>query len=295
MSAPSELIPNSFQVPNLIVDRLLPHLSGPQAKLLLVVCRQTFGWGKLADHISLSQFQRRGGVSRSSAVAILERFVSLGLLLKTAENSKEGYLWSLNLDANAAAIVDAIKAEKKPRRLSGCAAQSAANRSNARTSPPNGPVHQIDRNRSTEWTGVGPSHGHTETQLNPKPKKISSNATPSPVDTIWEYYKQKLKRSPHLELTKQRRVMGEAGLRACEKLARLNGSTNPAVDAVALMKLAIDRLAESPWHNGQNENGAKYLDWELLFRGRNMVSPQKLTEYWLNDEKFPESGVRGAA
>jgi hypothetical protein len=33
------------------------------------------------------------------------------------------------------------------------------------------------------------------------------------------------------------------------------------------MKLSIDRLADSPWHNGDNGTGAKYLDWEVLFRG----------------------------
>jgi hypothetical protein len=54
------------------------------------------------------------------------------------------------------------------------------------------------------------------------------------------------------------------------------------------MKLAIDRLAESAWHNGANETGTKYLDWEVLFRGRNMPCPQKLTDYWLDDEKFSD-------
>ena len=46
--------------------------------------------------------------------------------------------------------------------------------------------------------------------------------------------------------TRERRVMGEAGLKACEKRARMDGSMQPSEDAIGLMKFAIDRLAEVP-------------------------------------------------
>jgi len=81
--------------------------------------------------------------------------------------------------------------------------------------------------------------------------------------------------------------MGEAGLKACRKLAVDKLQSDPDASAVELMKIAVDRLAESPWHNGKNDTGKKYIDWEVLFRSRALPCPQKLTDYWLDDDKFP--------
>jgi hypothetical protein len=52
-----KMIRNSFQVSNFLVDDLLPHLSGPQAKVLIVLCRRTFGWNQKEDTISFGQFR----------------------------------------------------------------------------------------------------------------------------------------------------------------------------------------------------------------------------------------------
>jgi hypothetical protein len=50
-------------VPNEVFDLLLPDLSGAELKVLLYVCRRTFGFGKLEDGISLSQMLE-GVISR---------------------------------------------------------------------------------------------------------------------------------------------------------------------------------------------------------------------------------------
>jgi Bacteriophage replication protein O len=118
LSKASELIPNSFQVPNLLVDRLLPFLSGPQTKVVLLVCRKTFGWGKRVDLISLGQFQQQAGLSRSSVYEALETFVRAGLLLKTSRGRQQVNEWSLNLEANADDVIrfleESSKAVKRP-------------------------------------------------------------------------------------------------------------------------------------------------------------------------------------
>jgi hypothetical protein len=293
LSKSHELIPNSFQVPNLVADRLLRHLSGPQAKVLIVLCRKTFGWNKRQDIISFGQFRDEAGVSRSAAVDALRVLVASGLVTKVTRGTLEMSSWSLNLDADPESVLERL--------MPGVNAPADGDMGQVRTPAYTDrrpmPLVGLDRPEVQTYTAQRPTPippgGLTETQVNPKPKNLSSNATPLAVEEVWEYYRNKLQRSPHLELTKQRRAMGEAGLRACEKMARMNGSTRPSEDAVTLMKLAIDRLAESPWHNGENGNGTKYLDWEVLFRGRNVPCPQKLTDYWLNDEKFPDA--RGAA
>jgi len=57
-------IPNSFQCPNVIVDELLPELSGSELKVLLYIVRRTFGFQRDSDNISLSQMLN--GIRKSS-------------------------------------------------------------------------------------------------------------------------------------------------------------------------------------------------------------------------------------
>lgn len=285
MSRSLELIPNSFQVPNFLVDKLLPHLSGPQAKILMVLCRKTFGWHKREDVISFGQFRDEAGVSRSSAIEALRVFMDAGLVLKASKGRVDMNAWSLNLDADADKVLERLMIEAKPSADVDKSLGPEADQSNRRTSTAGGLVQPADQKWSNRRTRGGPTGGPTETKETQE-TQIPLIPLTTKLDEVWAYYRERLKRAPHYELTRQRRVMGEAGLKACTKLARMNGSTKPAEDAVSLMKLAIDRLAESPWHNGENERGAKYLDWEGLFRGRNVPSPQKLTDYWLNDEKW---------
>ena len=40
------LIPNSTQVPDLILDYWMPKLSGSEFKVLMYLCRRTYGFGK---------------------------------------------------------------------------------------------------------------------------------------------------------------------------------------------------------------------------------------------------------
>ena len=56
MSNESKFIPNFLQVPNVVIDELLPDLTGAELKCYLVVIRKTKGWNKESDNISISQF-----------------------------------------------------------------------------------------------------------------------------------------------------------------------------------------------------------------------------------------------
>jgi phage replication O-like protein O len=47
--------PNTTQIPNAVFDSLMPGLSGGELKVLLYICRRTFGFQKDSDRISLSQ------------------------------------------------------------------------------------------------------------------------------------------------------------------------------------------------------------------------------------------------
>lgn len=50
------LIPNSTQIPNVILDKILPRIPEAESKCLLYICRRTYGFQKVRDRISLTQF-----------------------------------------------------------------------------------------------------------------------------------------------------------------------------------------------------------------------------------------------
>lgn len=50
------LIPNSTQIPNVILDLVISRIPEAEARCLLYICRRTFGFHKESDRISFSQF-----------------------------------------------------------------------------------------------------------------------------------------------------------------------------------------------------------------------------------------------
>ena len=82
MSNESKFIPNFLQVPNVVIDELLPDLTGAELKCYLVVIRKTKGWNKESDNISISQFMKATGLSNSAVIKACESLVQYGLLVK---------------------------------------------------------------------------------------------------------------------------------------------------------------------------------------------------------------------
>ncbi len=89
------LIPNSTQIPDVILDHWMGHLSGAEFKVVMYIARRTYGFGKDSDTISLNQLargirMRRGGqldygtgLSRSSVKSACASLVGRGVLVKT--------------------------------------------------------------------------------------------------------------------------------------------------------------------------------------------------------------------
>jgi phage replication O-like protein O len=50
--------PNTTQIPNDVFDSLMPSLTGGELKVLLYICRRTYGFQKDSDRISLSQISK---------------------------------------------------------------------------------------------------------------------------------------------------------------------------------------------------------------------------------------------
>ena len=137
---------------------------------------------------------------------------------------------------------------------------------------------QSERNGSLRVSQCTLSNKERHDSDTTKNKTLSSNPDgfDQAVLEVWDYYIATLDRSPQTMLTETRKRMARARLKECFARARepqLENATN-------VMRLCVDRLKSSRWHNGNNPGGKKYLDWEILFRNREQF------EKWINDENF---------
>lgn len=111
-------------------------------------------------------------------------------------------------------------------------------------------------------------------------RKTKPSGSDETVEEIWNYYVEKIKKNSSLyRFTAERRAKGKARLQECLRMAAEPRLPN----AAGMMRVCIDRLAASGFHNGQNKDGKKYLDWsDHLF-----PSEKKLT-FWLDDDLHKE-------
>jgi phage replication O-like protein O len=85
---------------NYIIDVILKELHGASLSLYLVVYRQTIGWNKVSEEISISQFIKKTNLARSTVTATLKELISDQWIL--SEHGKRGKLpikkYSINLN-----------------------------------------------------------------------------------------------------------------------------------------------------------------------------------------------------
>jgi len=99
------LIPNSFQTPNLYIDRLMPLLLDAEFRVLMFAVRHILGWSdtvaQRACRLSLSAFEHghRGskgvGLGRKAIVDALASLETYGVLQKIGEPTGKGQMWGL--------------------------------------------------------------------------------------------------------------------------------------------------------------------------------------------------------
>lgn len=93
-------IPNSFQVPNALVDDLMAELGGVELKCYLLVIRKTKGWSKEFDAISLSQFVTFTGAGKTAVINALKNLVDAGLLVRKV-GARNTSVYAINLFKNS--------------------------------------------------------------------------------------------------------------------------------------------------------------------------------------------------
>lgn len=95
----SRIIPNSFQMPNLLVDDLQCLLTGNEFKLVTIICRKTFGWHKRSDRISKSQLIELSGLGDATVDECMIALVKYGIVVRVSENvNNAGVEWAIQSD-----------------------------------------------------------------------------------------------------------------------------------------------------------------------------------------------------
>ena len=112
------LIPNSTQVPNVLLDKVFPRLpTADHERVMRYICRRTFGFGKKSDRIGLMQFAKGikstktgeqldygAGCSYSTARRCLDDLCKAGLVQKQylKNGSANGYRINYDIDPDEA-------------------------------------------------------------------------------------------------------------------------------------------------------------------------------------------------
>lgn len=98
MEKNSKLLPNTTQIPNVILDDWMPRLNDSEFKILLVVTRQTLGWvmdddsgrRKERDWLSTSQLEKKTGCGNRSITYALKALIEEHQLIEATD--KDGNL-----------------------------------------------------------------------------------------------------------------------------------------------------------------------------------------------------------
>ena len=174
-----------------------------------------------------------------------------------------------------------------PRRKTAWGSQNPALPSPNSALPSQNPApYKEDNTRTLQGLSIveEKSFDHTQLLLSP-PIQVEEDLA-CRVKEVFAYFLERTGKSPRQYLfSKQRERQGLSGFESVIAFARRCEAPIPVDAATSLFRLAVDRLANSEFHNGKNDQGKTYLDWHQLFRSKDFPSPTKLVEYWLDDSR----------
>jgi len=92
MSEQEKLIhePNTTQIPNIVLDHWIHELDELEFKVLLFICRKTFGWRKKKDRISISQICEFLNKTERPIQKAINRLIHFKLLIRTFNKTSVG-------------------------------------------------------------------------------------------------------------------------------------------------------------------------------------------------------------
>lgn len=109
--------PNFTQIPNVIFDEMMSDLGNAEFRVLMAICRKTFGWGKAKDRVSLTQIGEMTGLSRQSVIDGISGLVGRGLVEKSTSKLGNSYAVVVNeIDYQNDEVVKQVDRPSRPTR-----------------------------------------------------------------------------------------------------------------------------------------------------------------------------------
>jgi phage replication O-like protein O len=106
--------PNHTQIPNALLDDLMRLMDCAELKVTLAICRQTFGWHKKEDELSLSQLKAMTGLSRQSVITGIEAGMQRGVIRRRPKGQSYVYRIQLVQKLDQLGAIDGTEPPKPP-------------------------------------------------------------------------------------------------------------------------------------------------------------------------------------
>ena len=94
----NKFIPNSFQVPNAVVDDLMRDLKDVEFRCYISLIRKTTGWNKESDYVSVSQFMEITGKGKTAIIAAMKNLQQFGLVIEVARAKNGMKCFALDME-----------------------------------------------------------------------------------------------------------------------------------------------------------------------------------------------------
>src|SRR5262245_9634729 len=82
------LIPNTCQVPNVLLDQVMPRIGGVALKVLLAIVRQTYGFSVPSRQLGLKKLSTLTGLSVQGVLNGIKELGNLITILRAPRNSR---------------------------------------------------------------------------------------------------------------------------------------------------------------------------------------------------------------
>ena len=103
--------PNYTQIPNTLLDEHLSKMKEAELRVTLAIARQTLGWHKKEDKISLSQLVKLTGLTRQGVANGISDALERGVIKR--ESSGQGFVYRLSVDSESNELVNVVDQSSK--------------------------------------------------------------------------------------------------------------------------------------------------------------------------------------
>lgn len=103
-------------MPNWYIDDVMPKVSSGATIVFMVICRQTIGWQKDSDTISLSQFMNATGLTKPTVIKAIRELVAVGIL--HVVESPSGHTYTIVAPTSKESLPPTTSKESLPSQIS---------------------------------------------------------------------------------------------------------------------------------------------------------------------------------